>query len=281
MLGILKERFLTHFNKNLGSSQRYKGFTLSEVLITLGIIGVVASLTIPTLISKYQKIVYVTQLKKFYSTTQNGMKTYMAKMGCSDLACTGLFEGSYENDMPAWQSRMDSEIPKIFKVAKIFGTSNPLFKDGGGSCTFPQKYLSGGGGSQYCLYGDYTTWEFSTIDGMIVSVYDWDDGNCTGYQAYSTPSPAKPFCTAVRVDINGFKGPNTLGRDNFMFELSNSGILYPDGTSEIANILAMPSAYWVNSKRCGTAGSPDLGTDDVPGEPCAARIIDEGWEMNY
>ncbi len=34
-----------------------KGFTLAEVLITLGIIGVVAAITIPSLITNYQKTV--------------------------------------------------------------------------------------------------------------------------------------------------------------------------------------------------------------------------------
>ena len=46
-----------------GMSKRI-AFTLAEVLITLGIIGVVAALTIPTLIQKYEKQVYITQLKK-------------------------------------------------------------------------------------------------------------------------------------------------------------------------------------------------------------------------
>lgn len=44
------------------------GFTLAEVLITLGIIGVVAALTIPTLVQSYKKKVVETKLAKFYST---------------------------------------------------------------------------------------------------------------------------------------------------------------------------------------------------------------------
>lgn len=50
------------------------GFTLAEVLITLGIIGIVAALTIPTLVSKYQKHVVETRLKKFYSTMNEAIK---------------------------------------------------------------------------------------------------------------------------------------------------------------------------------------------------------------
>lgn len=51
-----------------------KGFTLAEVLITLAIIGIVAALTIPTLISKYQKSVTVNKLKQTYSLLLNSVK---------------------------------------------------------------------------------------------------------------------------------------------------------------------------------------------------------------
>ena len=43
------------------------GFTMAEVLITIGIIGLVASMTLPTLVQKYQTHVVETRLKKFYS----------------------------------------------------------------------------------------------------------------------------------------------------------------------------------------------------------------------
>ena len=44
-----------------------RGFTLAEVLITLGIIGVVAAMTMPTLNAKFQKREFITELKKIYS----------------------------------------------------------------------------------------------------------------------------------------------------------------------------------------------------------------------
>ena len=51
-----------------------KAFTLAEVLITLGIIGVVAALTIPVLIQKHQKKVVVTRLQGFYSIINQAVK---------------------------------------------------------------------------------------------------------------------------------------------------------------------------------------------------------------
>lgn len=54
--------------------KKNSGFTLAEVLITLGIIGVVAALTIPTLINKYQKQAVAAQVKKFYTNMSQAIK---------------------------------------------------------------------------------------------------------------------------------------------------------------------------------------------------------------
>ncbi len=48
-------------------TKRKVAFTLAEVLITLGIIGVVSAITIPTLIQNYKKHEATSRLKKFYS----------------------------------------------------------------------------------------------------------------------------------------------------------------------------------------------------------------------
>lgn len=53
------------------------GFTLAEVLLTLGIIGIIAALTIPQLVSNYQKKVVPIRLKKMYNTLWNAI--YMAE----------------------------------------------------------------------------------------------------------------------------------------------------------------------------------------------------------
>ena len=44
-----------------------KGFTMAEVLITLGILGVVIAMTLPALISKYHNYIVETRMKKFYT----------------------------------------------------------------------------------------------------------------------------------------------------------------------------------------------------------------------
>ena len=61
-----------------------KGFTLAEVLITLGIIGVVAAMTLPTLIQKHQEKVRITQLKKAYSTLSQAYNMALNEYGTPD-----------------------------------------------------------------------------------------------------------------------------------------------------------------------------------------------------
>lgn len=56
-------------------------FTLAEILITLGIIGVVASLTIPALIQNYRNHVVETRLKKFYTTFNQALLRSVADNG--------------------------------------------------------------------------------------------------------------------------------------------------------------------------------------------------------
>ena len=63
-----------------------RGFTLAEVLITLGIIGVVASMTMPVLIGSYKKKAAVSQLKKVYSSLLqsvefSNLKTVILRIG--------------------------------------------------------------------------------------------------------------------------------------------------------------------------------------------------------
>lgn len=58
-----------------------KAFTLAEVLITLGIIGVVAALTLPTLMANYRKHVVVTKLQKIYSVMNQAINMSNAEYG--------------------------------------------------------------------------------------------------------------------------------------------------------------------------------------------------------
>lgn len=65
-------------------NSRKIAFTLAEVLITLGIIGVVAAMTLPSLITNYQEKQRVSQLKKVYSALSQAFVSALQENGTVD-----------------------------------------------------------------------------------------------------------------------------------------------------------------------------------------------------
>ena len=97
-------RFTSHFSlrksgathvalcDSVGSYFRHwcGAFTLAEVLVTLGIIGVVSAMTVPTLMQNYQRQSYVTQLHKVYNEMSQVFQQMMTDRNALNLKETGL-----------------------------------------------------------------------------------------------------------------------------------------------------------------------------------------------
>ena len=60
------------------------------MLVTLGIIGVVSAMTVPTLMQNYQRKSYVTQLHKVYNEVQQALLQYQTDRNAVDLKEAGL-----------------------------------------------------------------------------------------------------------------------------------------------------------------------------------------------
>ena len=94
---------------------------------------------------------------------------------------------------------------------------------------------------------------------------------------------------SLLIDVNGYKNPNTYGRDIFEFQISNTGVLYPSG-SRAAIELTTPQFYpWdpetnqVDARYWRTATSPSYNCENdgqSRGSGCAARVLEED-AMNY
>lgn len=97
-----------------GFMRKYIGFTLAEVLITLGIIGIVASLTIPMLIQDYRNNVAETRLKKFYSTMNQAIALSINDNG--DVETWNYFnDGGIDKDGNVVNNKTDAN-DKSFKT---------------------------------------------------------------------------------------------------------------------------------------------------------------------
>ena len=66
------------------------GFTLAEVLVTLGIIGVVSAMTVPALMQNHQRKTYVTQLHKVYNEMSQAFVQYQNDNNALNLKKQGL-----------------------------------------------------------------------------------------------------------------------------------------------------------------------------------------------
>lgn len=105
-----------------------RGFTLAEVLITLGIIGVVAALTIPALITKYNKSVIETRLKKFYSTMEQAILLSEAENG--DRMTWDYTDLNNQNGYDFFNRYFTKYIKTAKKVEPIDTAAGIYFADG-------------------------------------------------------------------------------------------------------------------------------------------------------
>ena len=79
---------------------------MAEVLVTLGIIGVVSAMTVPTLMQNYQRQSYVTQLHKVYNETSQVFLRYMTDRNAINLREAGISS----------QAEMNNVITNYFKI---------------------------------------------------------------------------------------------------------------------------------------------------------------------
>ena len=184
-------RFTSHF------SLPKAAFTLAEVLITLGIIGVVAAFTIPTLMFQYQKKSLETQFKAAYSLINQAILMVKQETGSNSLY-NDYVVYSPEKDY----YKRDEFIKEFYK--HVHATNEVV----------PNNI-------QYSIYSDghikrYTNnqaFSFERPDTVLangMTMYATINGGLDGKHII--------FC----VDVNGIKPPNRMGHDLFLFIVDSS-----------------------------------------------------------
>lgn len=162
-------------------------FTLAEVLITLGIIGVVAALTLPALIAKHQRKTVAVKVKKAYTELYQAVRMSEAENG-------DMKDWNYRfsaNNIENTKQFIDTYIAPYYTSLKLCSTGN-----GGGknSCG---AVVSGGGAN------------YTTANGTGLSFVVSQDAN-------NVPTI---------IDTNGAKGPNIIGTDYFYYGIKDSKVL--------------------------------------------------------
>ena len=172
------------------------GFTLAEVLITLGIIGVVAAMTLPSVIANHKKQVVLTRMRKFYSTINQALKLSEVDNG----------------DPSYWvaPSQLDADSLYVFwntYMIKYF-TSKDVVKVADGISV---KLADGSSFGVYCP-GSYTTNGINCIH----IVYCVDDKSCQKHLSTSG---------------NKFYQYPLDGKNTFLFRAYNNNSIYTYGST--------------------------------------------------
>ena len=189
------------------AQKSYKiAFTLAEVLITLGIIGVVAAMTLPTLIHKFQNKVLEVQFKKSLSIISQAILKTKTDMGVENLAqyCK-VYDSDYVNANECYDYLYKNTLVMMHNK-KPWNSSRANInreRDGEVIKTYNSKESIT---SINDLVGiSYAIWHTNLMpDGTFLNYWIIEGALYIG------------------IDINGKKGPNKLGHDIFVFILSEN-----------------------------------------------------------
>lgn len=205
--------------------QKITAFTLAEVLVTLGIIGVVSAMTVPSLMQNYQRQSYVTQLHKVYNELQQAAMSYKNEKNALNLVEAGLNSQAGANDL----------MTKYFKVIQSCDTTV--------NCFAPLSEYKRISGTSFTASVQSSNSYVIASGVSIRPLYGRDSNKLLN----------------VLVDINGKKGPNILGRDLFMMCLYNNGMVDDYSTS------AGSDAPLTEAQRTAQYNSDCVGTSSVYG----------------
>ncbi len=167
-----------------------KGFTLAEVLVTLGILGIVSAMTMPTLVSSHQKKIYSTQLHKVYTETLQALTMVMDEKNALSLTEAGLTSTGALNDFIKEHFNVVQTCTD--KLAPCFGDSYTLLN-----------------GNTYNIDGHISTSHALASGAAVRPLYSRQ-----GEKVFN-----------FLVDVNGAKRPNRLGRDTFYMAVYNNGTI--------------------------------------------------------
>lgn len=170
-------------------------FTLAEVLITLGVIGVVAAMTIPNLMAKISEKRYQTAYRKAYSVLNQALRSMMDDGYVIDLS-----------DMSAGAAKAEGLIGDNFKIlSNYFAGATRCFDNNADKCWECEKGQSG----QFAL-------NVNNGRGCKKDRPAFIDASGMAYFLYAGSE------WPILVDVNGFSGPNELGKDRYVVYFTNS-----------------------------------------------------------
>ena len=183
-------------------------FTLAEVLITLAIIGIVAAITIPSIVNTYKEKQTVTALKKNYSVLNNAFNLAIAEYGdisqWNSKEVIMSYEQNGDEKVPVIETVMDIED----RLIKFLNIAVDCGYEAKGCFDNTYKKLSGENERDFENLPRYR--KLFLNDGSLIAIQ--------GYLLVDK------YVGELWLDVNGKKGPNTTGKDLFLFGITTRGL---------------------------------------------------------
>ena len=207
-------RFTSHF------SLRKTAFTLAEVLITLGIIGVVAAMTMPSLITNYRVKETVSKLKKVNTTFNNAF--LQAKEENGEISDWGLSNSTLDTDTDDGSiANSNYGRDKFLEILSRHLKTISMCKYSDNSCEVYRPTNLQGDIDNSDSYSN----RLVLADGTIIGHLYLNNTACNTNWGSGALSQS---CGSFKVDLNGSKKPNMYGKDIFQFDITANGIV-PSG----------------------------------------------------
>lgn len=235
----------------IGGCLMKNGFTLAEVLITLGIIGVVAAMTMPTLIQKNQDKELISRIKKTYSDVSNAIIRAQ-----TDYGVVGDNSALFDPNNTSIETA--EKFVKYFNGAKLCKSKTDR---GCAQYYYDIKYattkVDAGSGQTVVDTANYP--KIILNSGAVLAVYQYNNPDCYKMEtANATDEYGRPIknpdgtnqtitwkntrCALIRMDVNGLKNPNQFGRDAFGLQVTKQRVAVEGwkfaGGDSLKNILS-------------------------------------------
>lgn len=181
----------------------------AEIIIAIGVAGIVAMNTLPGFIETQQRNTIILQLQRDYAVYSNGFNQAISENGSPDNWDSNNSGGATD------LSDINGVVSKYFKVAKNCGTDSGCFPD------IKYKNLKGVENSTN-LNQDPLYTKFKLVDGGSVAINQWST-DCS--LNWGNSLQLKNVCGIIVMDVNGGKSPNTYGMDLFGFAYTKYGLV--------------------------------------------------------
>lgn len=254
---------------------RKNGFTLTEVIITIAIVGVVAAMTIPTLITTHRKQVLATSLASAMADFQSSINNMIIKEGVNDLFGTQAWSALRNDDgeyvlnnslnKEGTSLILNNFLMQIRKTLLVEGyDTNESEYNNIDNAALPEDLnnlkdsvnFKTKKGIEYRLFIDLIPQADQEVNELELSF-----NNTNHYYKAGE----------LYIDVNGANAePNVLGRDLFVFDIATDGKLVPYGSRD-----------WCQRNNVSYVDERQSCVEDRNGATCTSYLINNEFKMEY